>query len=106
MTFRFTYRGKTIRIIGAGYWRQGKKIYEQAQTNLPKSTTGKTSRGSRFLASARSAYLKRRGRQSDSSLSKKSVDFFKETANKHHTGYQKMIRNLLDQYAEHFSGRV
>jgi hypothetical protein len=28
MTVRFTYRGNTIRIIGAGYWRKGKKIYE------------------------------------------------------------------------------
>lgn len=26
---RFTYRGETIRIIGAGYWRKGKKIYEE-----------------------------------------------------------------------------
>lgn len=30
MTVRFTYRGHVIRIIGAGYWRQGKKIYEKA----------------------------------------------------------------------------
>jgi uncharacterized protein len=28
MTVRFTYRGGLIRIIGAGYWRRGKKIYE------------------------------------------------------------------------------
>ena len=32
MTIRFTYRGKTIRIFGAGYWREGKKIYEKAQS--------------------------------------------------------------------------
>jgi uncharacterized DUF497 family protein len=30
MTVRFTYRGHNIRIIGAGYWRKGKKIYEEA----------------------------------------------------------------------------
>jgi uncharacterized protein len=29
MTVRFTYRGKSVRIIGAGYWRNGKKNYEQ-----------------------------------------------------------------------------
>lgn len=29
LTVRFTYRDSTIRIIGAGYWRKGKKIYEQ-----------------------------------------------------------------------------
>ena len=28
MTVRFTYRGSTIRIIGAGYWRKGRKLYE------------------------------------------------------------------------------
>jgi len=29
MTVRFTYRGEKIRIFGAGYWREGKKIYEK-----------------------------------------------------------------------------
>jgi uncharacterized protein len=29
MTVRFTYRRKRIRIIGAGYWRKGKNIYER-----------------------------------------------------------------------------
>jgi uncharacterized protein len=28
MTVRFTYRGGVIRIIGASYWRRGRKIYE------------------------------------------------------------------------------
>jgi uncharacterized DUF497 family protein len=29
MTVRFTYRISMIRIIGAGYWRKGKKIDER-----------------------------------------------------------------------------
>jgi len=29
ITVRFTYRGDVIRIIGAGYWRKGKRIYEE-----------------------------------------------------------------------------
>jgi len=29
LTVRFTYRNNSIRIIGAGYWRKGKKIYEK-----------------------------------------------------------------------------
>lgn len=29
LTFRFTYRSKKIRIIGAGYWRKGRKFYEK-----------------------------------------------------------------------------
>ncbi len=32
MTVRFTWRNNVIRIIGAGYWRKGKKIYDEAQT--------------------------------------------------------------------------
>jgi uncharacterized DUF497 family protein len=28
VTVRFTYRGNVIRIYGAGYWRKGRKIYE------------------------------------------------------------------------------
>ncbi len=30
LTVRFTYRNNIIRIFGAGYWRKGKKTYEQA----------------------------------------------------------------------------
>ena len=29
MTVRFTYRENVIRIYGAGYWRKGRKIYEE-----------------------------------------------------------------------------
>ncbi len=29
LTVRFTYRSGKIRIIGAGYWRKGRKIYEK-----------------------------------------------------------------------------
>lgn len=29
LTVRFTYRDGKIRIFGAGYWRKGKRIYEQ-----------------------------------------------------------------------------
>ena len=29
LTVRFTYRGNRLRIIGAGYWREGRSIYEE-----------------------------------------------------------------------------
>lgn len=29
LTVRFTYRGDRIRIIGAGYWRKGVRLYEK-----------------------------------------------------------------------------
>jgi hypothetical protein len=34
-------------------------------------------------------------------LSRRSVDFFKTEARRHNTQYQRMIRRLLDAYAEH-----
>jgi uncharacterized DUF497 family protein len=29
LTGRFTLRGRVIRIIGTGYWRKGRKVYEE-----------------------------------------------------------------------------
>ena len=36
-------------------------------------------------------------------LSRRSVDFFKDEARRHKTQYQRMIRRLLDAYADHHS---
>jgi len=43
VTVRFTYRGDVIRILGAGYWRRGKRIYEQenqVHRRAPRKTEG------------------------------------------------------------------
>ncbi|MFH1066848.1 MAG: BrnT family toxin, partial [bacterium] len=32
LTVRFTWRDEILRIIGAGYWRKGKKLYEKENT--------------------------------------------------------------------------
>lgn len=36
-------------------------------------------------------------------LSKKSVEFFKSEASKHHTQYQRMIRKLVDSYVDSYT---
>ena len=36
-------------------------------------------------------------------LSKSSIEFFKEIARKHKSKYQRVIRNLLDNYTSHYS---
>lgn len=36
-------------------------------------------------------------------LSKSSIDFFKGLARKHRSQYQKVIRNLLDNYTSHYT---
>ena len=35
-------------------------------------------------------------------LTKRSLDFFKREAQKHHSKYQKMIRELVDRYARQY----
>ena len=51
-----------------------------------------------FLPSPRELAFKDENIKITISLTKESVDFFKNEAKKHHTQYQKMIRNLLDMY--------
>ena len=36
-------------------------------------------------------------------LSKRSIDFFKSEASKHHTQYQRMIRKLIDTYVDTYA---
>lgn len=38
------------------------------------------------------------------SLSRRSVEFFKKAAERNNTSYQRMIRNLLDSYADQYRG--
>jgi hypothetical protein len=40
------------------------------------------------------------------SLSRRSIDFFKAAAERNRTSYQRMIRRLLDTYAERYRGDV
>ncbi len=45
LTVRFTYRGRIIRIFGAGYWRKGKQIYErenQVHQRTPRKARGRS----------------------------------------------------------------
>ena len=51
-----------------------------------------------FLPSPEELVLKNEQTKVTISLSSESVAFFKEAAKKHHTQYQKMIRQLLDEY--------
>jgi predicted DNA binding CopG/RHH family protein len=36
-------------------------------------------------------------------LKRSSVEFFKKAARQHHTKYQRMLRDLIDRYAEHYA---
>jgi hypothetical protein len=53
-----------------------------------------------FLPSPGELVLKEDLEKVTISLSKRSVEFFRREARRHGTPYQKMIRALLDRYAE------
>ncbi len=55
-----------------------------------------------FLPSPEELVMKEESVKVTLLLSKASVDYFKELAEKKHTHYQKMIRVLLDKYASHY----
>ncbi|WP_353571633.1 hypothetical protein [Candidatus Albibeggiatoa sp. nov. BB20] len=54
-----------------------------------------------FLPSPDELILKNKNTKITISLSTESVTYFKEIANKHQMQYQKLIRQLLDEYVTH-----
>lgn len=56
-----------------------------------------------FLPGPESIVLKEDTVKVTLSLTKESIEFFKKEAATHHTQYQKMIRGILDCYAQHYS---
>jgi len=54
-----------------------------------------------FLPSPEELALKKENTKVTISLSSESVAYFKDVAKKHHLQYQKIIRQLLDEYVAH-----
>lgn len=54
-----------------------------------------------FLPSPEELALKKQNTKVTITLSSESVAYFKEAAKKHHMQYQKIIRELLDEYVAH-----
>lgn len=55
-----------------------------------------------FLPNPKDLVLKEETIKITISLTKSSIEFFKNQAEKHHTHYQAMIRALIDSYASHY----
>lgn len=53
-----------------------------------------------FLPTPEQLAFREEGVKVTIALSKKSVEFFKAEAAKHHTQYQRMIRDLIDSYVD------
>jgi hypothetical protein len=59
-----------------------------------------------FLPSPEELVVGEEGVKVTISLSRRSVDFFKDAAERNHTSYQRMIRRLLDAYADQYGGHL
>lgn len=58
-----------------------------------------------FLPSPEELAFKNQNTKVTISLSSESVEYFKQEAKKHDMQYQKMIRQLLDEYVSHQKGQ-
>ncbi len=56
-----------------------------------------------FLPQPKDLVLKEETAKITISLTKSSIDFFKNEAEKYNTNYQTMIRNLIDKYASKYA---
>jgi len=68
--------------------------------NMP---VGKLHKVSDFLPSPEKLAIQENTVKVTLNLSESTIDFFKEQAKKYHTKYQKMVRFLLDKYAEKYT---
>ena len=84
------------------YGERGKIIMKKrkADRNMP---TGELKKIGDFLPSPDKLVFPENTLKVTLRLNESSVNFFKRQAKKYHTKYQKMIRFLLDKYAEKFS---
>lgn len=64
---------------------------------------GKLTRIDDFLPSPEKLLLPKESVKITISLSKSSIDFFKEQAKLHNVKYQQMIRRLIDKYASRYT---
>lgn len=89
-----------VRNVGAGYWRKGRQIHER-ENQCTHEPLGRPKVVADFLPPPKDLVFREEGVKVTLALSKRSVEFFKREAERHHTQYQRMIRRLLDAYAAH-----
>jgi hypothetical protein len=75
---------------------------KKQKIKYPDESIGKVKVSPDFLPSPANLVSKEENVKVTISLTRESLDFFKEEAKIHNTQYQKMIRRLLDDYAHHY----
>ena len=74
--------------------------YAEAKIKYTDEPLGKVQMVPDFLPSPAELAFREEGVKVTLALSKKSIEFFKSEATKHHTQYQRMIRRLIDAYVD------
>ena len=81
----------------------GKFMKKKRKFKYTEERIGKIKIVDDFLPEPKDLVLKEETSKITLSLTKTSIDFFKNEAAKHHTNYQVMIRVLLDKYAARYT---
>ena len=80
--------------------KEGK--YMKSKIKYTEGPMGKLKVVEDFLPPPDQLVLKEENVKVTISLKKSSIEFFKKQAKKHHTSYQKMIRQVIDWYTSYY----
>ena len=86
-------------------WEKKRYPLTSAKIRYTDEPLGKSRVVPDFLPAPEDLVFREDGVKVTLALTKRSVEFFKREAAKHHTQYQRMISRLLDAYAEHHAPR-
>lgn len=78
------------------------RFMKKTTVNYTEGPIGRVQVVSDFLPSPEELTFKEPQVKVTLSLSKSTLDFFKQQASSHHGKYQRMIRTLLDEYVAHY----
>ena len=95
-SFAKTQRSEVSVKANAGVSRR----YAETKIKYTNEPLGKVQVVADFLPSPAELAFREEGVKVTLALSKKSIEFFKSEATKHHTQYQRMIRRLIDAYVD------
>ena len=92
--------------MGQAIGERGERFMSKQKVKYTNEPIGKMKIIPDFLPSPSELALKEETVKVTISLTKESIDFFKRQAKKHDTNYQKMIRQLLSQYSDHYKQKT
>jgi uncharacterized DUF497 family protein len=101
LTVRFTYRGGEFEFLELATGVKERLFMKTKIKYTNEAIEAKVMMD--FLPPPEELAFREEGVKVTIALSKKSIDFFKSEASKHHTQYQRMIRKLIDSYVDNYA---